>query len=365
MRRAPAPARRTGGPSVFDATTEDMSRSRRCDVSGGHRQWRWCLDAASRSAAAYGGHGVSSRSGGAAASWSGEGVSQSGGSSGRCAALKRVGAALKWVGAPLKRPKYTHPPTHPPTRFWFLKQAHSRQPSMHSRAPSPSTSTLRGDVAQAGSESVQSQREGQSGIQGAGAGALALLSSAFRRAWEDPWTRSGKRSVPAAAVSNRGRRGCALGMANRFHRSESEGEVAPAEVATVLDRCCEIQADVRPARGRSSGRAAQGYGSGAPESNDVPTSTGARTCPGVPSSQDAGPAPRGLSTVLPALPSDPHARARSTRWTRPPACGATQCCSRVPAQSVDELRIRGGASGVPSTRVREDERSSAWDPSLR
>ncbi|EJK76685.1 hypothetical protein THAOC_01540, partial [Thalassiosira oceanica] len=67
------------------------------------RQWRWCLDAASRSAAANGGHGVSSGSGGAAASWSGEGVSQSGGSSGRCAALKRVGAPLKWVGAPLKR----------------------------------------------------------------------------------------------------------------------------------------------------------------------------------------------------------------------------------------------------------------------
>ncbi|EJK70070.1 hypothetical protein THAOC_08604, partial [Thalassiosira oceanica] len=69
--------------------------------------------------------------------------SQSGGSSGRCAALKRVGAPLKWVGAPLKRgcgsemggwvgvfkkefksptcvtPTLslntpTHPPTHPP-----------------------------------------------------------------------------------------------------------------------------------------------------------------------------------------------------------------------------------------------------------
>ncbi|EJK74496.1 hypothetical protein THAOC_03821 [Thalassiosira oceanica] len=42
---------------------------------------------------------------------------------------------------------------------------------------------------------------------------------------------------------------------------------------------------------------------------------------------------------------------------------ALQCCSRGPAQSVDKLRLRGGASGVPSTRVREDERSSAWEPS--
>ncbi|EJK71665.1 hypothetical protein THAOC_06872, partial [Thalassiosira oceanica] len=97
---------RRGAPAVLPYSTR---RRRTCLVpddamsAAVDRQWRWCLDAASRLAAANGGHGVSSGSGGAAASWSGEGVSQGGGSSGRCAALKWVGAPLKWVGAPLKR----------------------------------------------------------------------------------------------------------------------------------------------------------------------------------------------------------------------------------------------------------------------
>ncbi|EJK77941.1 hypothetical protein THAOC_00189, partial [Thalassiosira oceanica] len=92
---------RRGAPAVLPYSTR---RRRTCLVpddamsAAVDRQWRWCLDAASRSAAAN-----RDGSGGAAASWSGEGVSQSGGSSGRCAALKRVGAPLKWVGTPLKR----------------------------------------------------------------------------------------------------------------------------------------------------------------------------------------------------------------------------------------------------------------------
>ncbi|EJK54050.1 hypothetical protein THAOC_26399 [Thalassiosira oceanica] len=143
-------------------------------------------------------------------------------------------------------------------------------------------------------------------------------------------------------------------MANRFHRSESEGEVAPAEVASALDRCSA----------RSSGRAARGYGSGAPESNDVRHQRALELAPG---SILAGRRPRASGVYRRSYRSSPPtltpARDRPGGSTLPRA--ALQCCSRGPAQSVDELRLRGGASGVPSTRVREDERSSAWEPSLR